>query len=51
MQLDHVNIATPDASPTQEAVLVASVPLTDEAWVPVKQGKVMILSVGKTVIV
>lgn len=48
---DGLNITTPGASPTQEAVLVASVPLTDEAWMPVAQGEVMILSAGKTVTV
>lgn len=44
-----LRIATPDGQPSsvQEAVLIASVPLTDEAWRPLGQGEVLVLSAGE----
>jgi glutamine amidotransferase len=36
-------------SPTQDVMLVASVPLTDEAWTPLDEGEVVVVSEGNIV--
>lgn len=47
---DGLTIASPeDGGNVQEAVLVASVPLTDEAWMPLGPGEIMVLTAGEAV--